>query len=76
MNVTHHSIVISDHSLITRLLNLKYMATPPQRNWRLNPQLFTECAFCDYLKAQVTFYFETNDVPGTSPFLLWEAMKA
>lgn len=48
----------------------------PQTNWRLNPLLLTEKEFCDYLKSQISLYFDTNDNSETTPSVLWEAFKA
>lgn len=71
----YHSIVVSDHSPLTCNLAIQNMVRP-QMNWRLNPLLLTEREFCDYLKSQISLYFETNDNADTSPAILWEAFKA
>ena len=75
VNVKYHSIVISDHSPLTFLLCLDHV-DKPHTSWRLNSYLLTEKKFREYLKAQISLYFEMNDIPGTSPSTLWEAFKA
>lgn len=65
VNGKYHSIVISDHCPLTFSLCLDHI-DKPHTSWRLNP----------YLLAQISLYFETNDIPGTSPSILWEAFKA
>ncbi len=75
VNVKYHSIVISDHSPLSFSLCLDHI-DKPHTSWRLNPYLLTEKKFCDYLKAQISLYFEMNNIPETSPSTLWEAFKA
>lgn len=67
--------MISDHSPLTCTLNIQNIVKP-QTNWRLNPLLLTEKEFCDYLKSQISLYFDTNDNSETTPSVLWEAFKA
>jgi len=71
----NHNILISDHSPLTCTLNIQNIAKP-QMNWKLNPLLLTETEFCDYLKSQISLYFDTNDNSETTPSVLWEAFKA
>ena len=75
VNAKYHNILISDHSPLTCTLNIKEMVKP-RMNWRLNPLLLTEKEFCDYLKKQISLYFDTNDNSDTTPPILWEAFKA
>ena len=73
-NVRYHDIIISDHSPLTFSLRLADIV-PNERAWRLNPQLLTEPTFCEHLKEQITFFFDTNDNTETSPALLCETLK-
>ncbi len=75
LDVRYHSIVISDHSPLSFSVCLDHM-DKPHNSWRLNPQLLTDKNFGEYLKHHISFYFEKNDIPGTSPSTLWEAFKA
>lgn len=75
LDVQYHSIVISDHSPLSFSVCLDHM-DKPHNSWKLNPQLLTDKNFCEYLKHHISFYFEKNDIPGTSPSTLWEAFKA
>lgn len=75
MNAKYHNIVISDHCPLTCTLNIQNMVKL-QLNWRLNLLLLTEKEFCDYLKTQISLYFDTNDNSETTPSILWEAFKA
>jgi len=48
----------------------------PHAPWKMNSHLLTENKFCEYLKDQISLYFEINDNPDTTPSFLWEAFKA
>lgn len=73
--VVYNDIVISDHAPLSFSLNL---ANLPHcdRIWKLDPQLLKEPQFCNFLREQIYFFFEMNDLTGTSPSILWETMKA
>lgn len=75
LNAKYHSIVISDHSPLTFSVCLDHV-DKPHASWKLNSHLLTENKFCEYLKDQISLYFEMNDNPDTSPSILWEAFKA
>ena len=75
VDARYHSIVISDHSPLSFSVCLDHL-DKPHTSWRLNPHLLTDKRFCDYLKDQISLYFEMNDIPETSPSTLWEAFKA
>lgn len=38
--------------------------------------MLTDSKFCEHLKPQIEFFFETNDTPGVSLALLCETFKA
>ncbi|XP_053185855.1 interferon-induced very large GTPase 1-like [Scomber japonicus] len=46
-----------------------------RRNWRLNPTLLAEKDFVDFISAQIDFFLETNQLPDTNIFTLWETLK-
>lgn len=74
-NVVYHDIVIKDHPSLSFSLNITNL---PQgdRVWKSDPQLLKEPKFCTYLREQISLSFEINNLPGTSPSILWETMKA
>lgn len=73
--VTYHDITISDHAPVS--VSLKLNDLPKRdRMWRLDPQLLKEPEFCTYIGSQITFFLEMNDLPETSPSVLWETLKA
>lgn len=75
IDTKYHNIVISDHCPVTCTLNIQN-ATRPQQIWRFNPLLLGEKDFQEYLKTQISLYFDVNDNSDTTPGTLWEAFKA
>lgn len=71
---SYESIVISDHSPVVMELWLQNNLTT-RRNWRLNPILLSDKAFVDFLSAQIDFFLDTNQLPDTNIFTLWETLK-
>lgn len=67
-SVKHHDIVISDHAPLSLSLNLDNL-TRSEKMWKLDPQLLKEPEFQKFLKEQIG---EMNDLPETSPSILWE----
>lgn len=60
-NPKYHEILISDHphtfDLYLRELQIPFPL------WRMDPQLFTDSDFCDYLRLQIKMFLEINDSP-------------
>ena len=71
---SYGSIVISDHAPVIMELWLQNRLTS-RRNWRLNPTLLAEKDFVDLISAQIDFFLETNQLPDTNIFTLWETLK-
>ena len=75
LNTKYYDILISDHSPVTFIVNLTdFSSTKP--TWRIDPQLLSDPAFCDYLHTEIKTFFDINNQPDTSPSLLWETFKA
>lgn len=55
-------------------LNLDHF-THSENTWKLDPQLLEEPEFDKFLKEQISFFLEMNDLPETSPLILWETLK-
>lgn len=71
----YHSIVISDHAPTSLDLNFR-VQTKPFKQWRFNSALLAEDGYRQFLRTQITLFFELNDLPETKRGTLWEASKA
>lgn len=70
-----HPILISDHAPISLTLTFQ-MQIKPNRRWCFNTSLLQDADFDDFIKREWSFFLEMNDLPNTSPSLLWETGKA
>lgn len=71
----YHSIVISDHAPTSLDLNF-HVQIKPFRQCRFNSALLAEDSYRQFLRSQITLFFELNDLPKTKRGTLWEASKA
>lgn len=74
-NCVYHNIIISDHCPVTFSLHLDDVGQS-YAYWRLNPQWLSRPPFCKFSEMQIKVFFEINDIPETSPSLLWDTFKA
>lgn len=70
----YHTIAISDHSPVS--LDLELLCQSRFKFWRFNSILLTEEDYKQFLKNQLSLYFDLNDSPDISRSTLWEASKA
>lgn len=71
----YHTIAISDHAPASLDLELVGQ-TRSFKPWRFNSTLLTEEDYKQFLKNQISLYFDLNDSPNISRSTLWEASKA
>lgn len=67
-------ITISDHSPMVLKWDLGHRLTSKQ--WRLNASLLNDKEFTTFINTELHFYLNTNNLPGTSPLILWDCAKA
>lgn len=71
----YHAIAISDHaptSLELAILTCSHLFRP----WRFNSVLLAKDSYKQFVHAQISMFFELNDLPDTGRGILWEASKA
>lgn len=74
-NVKYHERGAWSEITLSLSLNLDHL-NPSEKTWKLDPQLLKETELNKFLKEQIKFFFEMNNLPETSPLILWETLKA
>ena len=70
----YDSIIISDHALVSFILNMPQSLNYSPR-WRLQAFWLRDPKFIEFIGTQIDYYFEDN-TNQTSAAIRWEAFKA
>lgn len=47
-----------------------------RRHWRFNSTLLADENFLEFMREQITMFFQTNTIEETSSLIIWDALKA
>lgn len=74
VQVHYHNIAISDHFPVA--LELSFQDMSPNFSWRINPRLFSELSFVDFINTKIYILIELNRSPEISNATLCKNPKA